>query len=223
MKNYSLLLIALFLSNLVSSQTIQQLDSVTVKMCETIENMQKLKQEVLITKVFHEHLSDFYKHHKIESQKKADSISERIYFRLQRNCRAFSDFLAALEENKSDWTTLKQIPENTIDEKECVKFFKGGNFYYKEFDGKIVNVKITRDSWLETFEDTSISKLSFKPKNNCEFDVIFIESDNKIRKNFSVKGDVYSYGLYSTDGKSYNVWALGNDKVIYSFRLYKKK
>ena len=81
---------------------------------------------------------------------------------------------------------------------------------------------ITENSWKETFEDGTISLLSFHKTSNCEFELEFIESNNELRKNFSVTGDKYQYGLSSGKDGIYNFWVIGKDNAIYSSIIYKK-
>ena len=203
-------------------QTIQQIDSVSLKMCESLLGLKEIKDDVKITMIFQKHLPDFYERANITSQTVADSVRDIVYFRLQKNCKDFRDVLDKLEENKSDWTTLSQKPKSKITNKEFKAFLKDGNFYYKEYDGKIVNVLITQNIWIETFEDNSKSKLLIHPKENGEFTLEFIESDNHMRKNLSVKGDLYNYGLYEFKDSIYKVWVSQIDKIFYGFRIYSK-
>lgn len=219
-----LLTLLCFQCTLSIGQTISQLDSLTYKMCESFDTYKTLKEQERIDKVVQEHIPQFYQKFKVSSQKVADSIGERIFFRLQRNCNTFIEIMGKQEENKSDWTIENEKPKTEIASKECTNFYKGGNFYYKEYDGKIVNVVMTKSTWTETFEDQSFSKLVFIPKPNCEFDLEFIESNNNSRKNFSVKGDRYPYGLYKFSEGIYYVWTYSDqDKKYYGFRLYPKK
>jgi hypothetical protein len=72
----------------------------------------------------------------------------------------------------------------------------------------------------EDFEDGTFSKLEFRWTSDCEFDIVFIESNNLSRKNFSSKGDIYHYGLYSATGNDYLIWLNDvNGNVSTSFKL----
>jgi hypothetical protein len=109
-----------------------------------------------------------------------------------------------------------------ITNQEFNTFKSISQFYYKEYDGSIVNVSINENIWLEKFEDGTFSKLIFIPKKNGEFDLKFIESNNETRKNFSNEGEIYNYGVYLKDENSYYVWVKSKDNTILSFKLYKK-
>ena len=222
MNKYLLALIFCFQIKSSFGQSIQQIDSVAMKMCESLASLKEIKEDVQVTMIFQKHLPDFFDKFNISSQVQADSIRDKVYYRLQRHCNAFQVILSNLEENKSDWKMLKEKPKSEINKKECSLFLKGGNYYYKESDGKIVNVLITENSWKETFEDGTISLLSLHKTANCEFDLEFIESNNELRRNFSVKGEKYEYGLISGKDGLYNFWVIGKDNAIYSSIFYRK-
>jgi len=222
MKKY-IVVFALFIFNFLNSQTIQQIDSVSLKMCESLSGLKEVKDDVKVTMIFQKHLPDFLAKMNISTQTEMDAVSDKVYFRLQKNCNHFRDVLDNLEENKSDWVSLSQIPKNKVSKKEFATFLKGGNFYYKEYDGRIVNVELVRNIWTETFTDGSFSKLIIHPKQNAEFDLEFVESNNGMRKNLSVKGDLYSYGLYELNNGIFGVWISQSQNDIYGFRIYTKK
>jgi len=222
MRKYLILIFISFQFNSITGQTIQQIDSVSLKMCESLSTLKDIKDDVKITMIFQKHLPDFYEKSNITSQAVADSVKDKVYFRLQKNCKDFREVLAKLAENNSDWITLPKKPKSKVSKKEFSTLFKGGNFYYKEYDnGKIVNVLITQNNWVEIFEDNTYSKLLIHPKDNGEFDLEFVES-NHIRKNLSVKGDMYTYGLYEVNDGIFSIWISQSDKAIYGFRLYPK-
>lgn len=223
MKKY-LFIILFFQSIFMFGQNIKQIDSITLKMCESLTYSKEVKDDTKIEMIFQKHLPALYEKFNITSQIAADSLSEKIYFRLQKNCAKFLTALNNLEENKSDWSTLSQKPKLEVSKKICANFLTGGKYYYKEYDGKLVNVIITSNSWIETFEDNTTSKLLLHPKGNCEFDLEFIESNNNIRRNYSVKGDIYNYGIFKLNDDVYYIWSTTKDNnVIYTFRLYRKK
>lgn len=225
MKKYLFIIFAFFQFNSIFSQTIQQIDSVSLKMCETLLGLSSdITDEAKLSMIVEKHVPSFYEKLNITSQSVADSVSNKIFYRLQRNCKTFVDLLTKTSENKSDWKTLSQKPKSEITKKDFSKFLNGGKYYYKQYDGDIVNVLITKNSWSETFEDNTISRLILHPKKDGEFQLEFIESDNLSRKNFSVKGDIYEYGLYKLENDIFDIWVFNKiDNVIHAFRLYPKK
>ena len=224
MKNLCLLILSLFaFASNVTAQSIQQIDSLTMKMCDGLVELSDIKPHLQISIVFQKHLPGFFEKSKISSQQAADSIADLIYFRMQKNCHRFREVLDKTEENKSDWKTLTAKPESELSAKQLKKFFEGKNYYYKEFDGKIVNLEISPDSWSETFEDNTTSKLILHRLDNNEFELEFVESNNKTRKNLSVAGERYHYGVYAFNKGAYSVWVISGEGAIYGFRLYPKK
>lgn len=214
----------LFQSYFLTGQTIEQIDSITYKMCESLVDLKDVKEDVKITMIVQKHLPSFYQKFNVTTQTALDSIGDKVFFRLQKNCSNFVAVLNNLEESKGDWVILSQKPKSEISKNTCSAFFSGTDYYYKEYDGKIVNVVMTNNTWTETFEDKTTSKLVLHQKDNGEFELEFIESNNHLRKNLSIKGDRYNYGIFKLKENVYYLWTSGKDnKTFYSFRLYQKK
>lgn len=223
MKQLFFLCFTIFIGNTtVSAQNIKEIDSLSVEMCNTLSKKSDLSGEKKIEATFQKHLVEYFQKINVSTQAEADSISTRIFFRLQKNCTAFTELLGALEENKSDWVKLTEKPISKIAKKDFTSFAKGGQFFYKEYDGTTVSVVVTKNSWTETFADGTTSKLTFVPKDNNEFELIFIESNNETRKNFSVKGDKYKYGIYDKNKDGLQIWTTTEDNVYLGFTLYNK-
>lgn len=221
MKKIFLLITSLLTINTLLGQNIKQIDSLTTEMCKSLSVINDMSNKEKIESVFQTHLSNYFESIKVSTQAEADTINTRVYYRLQKNCTVFSEILNKLEENKSDWKTLNEKPSSKIKSIDYKSFLEGGNFFYKEYNGDIVNVLISNNSWTETFRDGTISKLFFIPKSGTEFDLKFIESNNETRKNLSVKGDLYNYGIYGKESDGLLVWINSNNQYL-SFKLYKK-
>jgi hypothetical protein len=220
MKKYYLTLSLFLLSVFALAQNIQQIDSLTLKMCETIKKSAPGDPQERIEAMYKQHLVPYVTNLDLKSDTAIDALIDRIYFRLQKNCGAFVEVANKLQKSKGDWIVLDKKPISTVKKNEIDQFFKGGHFYYKESDDEIVDVKITTTSWLENFEDKTMSKLKFRPLANGEFELEFIESDNLMRKNLSIKGDVYKYGLYAYKDGVYDVWAAVSNGRLTAFRIY---
>lgn len=218
-KHLSILFVFLFPFS-VFSQNIKQIDSVTIAMCESLEKSKIVDDTLNVKAMFFQHLPGVYEKFNVSSQNEADSLNDKIYYRLQRNCNLFREILRRLEPNKSDWKILNEKPLSKISENDFKKFIKHGKFTYKEYNGSIVSVTIEKNVWLEIFEDGTYSKLKFISKKDGEFDLEFIESNNEIRKNFSIKGDIYNYGLFLKDENCYHTWVKNKDNTMSSFKLY---
>ena len=219
---FFIVLFAFLIANTLFAQNIKQIDSLSIEMCKSFTALNNMETEKKFEHVLENHLYAYLEKKKVSSQAEADSISSRIYYRLQKNCTVFREMLAELEENKSDWKKLEGKPSTKIQAKDFKSFTKGGNFFYKEYDGEIVNVLVSGNFWTETFEDGTTSKLSFIPKKDGEFDLKFIESNNEKRKNFSVKEEMYYYGIYAKETDGFLIWVKTKENQFLSFKLYSK-
>ncbi|HEX8561586.1 MAG TPA: hypothetical protein VF676_01285 [Flavobacterium sp.] len=221
MKIRYIFLFCLFFFN-AYAQTIQQIDSVTLEMCTTLKGL-TVHDSLKIRAVYEKHMPSFSKIITVSSEKAAAELGDRLYFRLQKNCEAFSDLLNTLEAGKGDWGRLAQKPISSLSPKDCQLFGEGKKYYYKEYNGAIVNVEIANGIWRETFSDNTVSALNFLPGADCEFALEFIRSDNGMRKNLSVKGDTYQYGLFEKKKGIYSVWVQGAGAAVDTFKLYPLK
>ncbi|UUC44567.1 hypothetical protein [Flavobacterium cerinum] len=212
-------LVTVFFSITIQAQNIQQIDSLNVVLCQSLKDLGTIDEQG-IDKVLEKHLPDFFERHKIDTKEKSDSIHMLIYFRLQKECHPFVAYLATLDENKSDWKILNEKPKNNSTKAELKKFFSTTDFYYKEYEGNSITVKINSNQYSEKFEDGSFSKLEFIKTSDSTFSLKFIESDNRKRKNLSVKGEIYHYGIYGKGDTYYDVWTTTDNKQYYAFRFY---
>lgn len=219
MKYFFVYLLCLsFLS--ATAQTIEQIDSLNLKICQTLEKNKSLKDEERINILKQEFLGPFLG--KIKDTIKQKEAFDKVFYRLQKNCNEFVILLSAQTENKSDWKILNEAPTVNISDKQCGIFFSNQNYFYKENDGSLVNVTITDNTWTEEFEDKSFSKLILRKKDHCSFELEFIESNNHTRKNLSIKGDRYFYQIYEVAENIYKIYT-PNDGIYYAFKMYLKK
>lgn len=215
----TLIILILFFAILANSQSIKQIDSLNVQICETIEKFDSL-DESKFQEILQKHMPEFYKRYKIDTESKSDSLMDLVYFRLQKSCDTFVVLLSKIEENKSDWKISEEKPKIDINEYELKNFFLIKKLRYKEYDGRIVIVNNDLNLWSEKFDDGSFSKLEFKKTSESTFVLKFIESNNKMRKNLSVKGEEFKYGIYGKGQNNYSAWVLSNDGKYYTFKLY---
>jgi hypothetical protein len=221
-KKITLITFFIFCTNILLSQNIQPIDSLTTEICISISKL-KIEDTNELESIFQIKISTYLDNINISSQKEADSIVDRIYFRLQRNCDRFSKYLDKMEDNKSDWKILSEKPDSKLNLFEYENFMQNEAFNYKEHNGDIVKVILKNNIWAETFQDGTFSKLQFIPNQNGEFNLKFIESNNNMRNNFSVKGDVYKYGAFLIENDMINIWVVSKENQYMSFKLYKKK
>lgn len=212
-------ILILFFAISAKSQSIHQIDSLNNQICKSLEKIDSL-DETKFQGVLQFHMPDFYTRYKIDTKEKSDSLMDLVYFRLQKSCNKFIILLSKLEENKSDWGISEEKPKSDISEIELKNFFITKKLHYKEYDGKIVQVSHVSNLWNEKFEDGSFSKLESKKTSESTFVLKFIESNNETRKNFSIKGEEFKYGIYGKSNNYYNAWVLSKEGKYYTFKLY---
>ncbi|WJS96845.1 hypothetical protein NYQ10_10405 [Flavobacterium johnsoniae] len=214
----SLLLILFFLSSFSRSQTVQAVDSLNIEICKALVQNKNLNNEIRVNTITNSYIIPYMK-------KFGDSITrqkafELIFFRLHKNC---NEFVALFPQPKEadGWTIQYEKPVEKSTREQCNQLTKNSTYHYFENDGNKVEVTLSHNLWTEKFSDNTISKLHFKQKGNCEFELEFIESDNISRKNMSIKGDKYLYKIYDEDSDSYRVY-LKNKETYYTFKLFKQ-
>lgn len=214
--------IALLMTQLTYCQTIEEIDALTLEMCTTLKSLETKNDSVRINFTYEKHLPDFLSKYKIADEKQFNELFDRIFFRFQKNCIEFVEALGRVEGEKGDWEIVEDKPAVKIEKSDCRKLEQ--NIYYKEYSGEIVNVTIADGYWTENFDDGTFSKLYFSWKNDCEFELEFIESNNAVKKNLSIKGDIYSYGIYAAENGVYDVWTKSKNYNPYIlFKLYTKE
>jgi hypothetical protein len=202
------------------SQSFEKIDSLNVEICKTLEKNKDLKNDVKIQMVNEYHLAPYLSQFKDTIVQKA--TFDKIFYRLQKNCNRFTEILDAQTENKSDWEVLKVQPQIKITKAQTGKYDIISKFYYKEYDGSIVNVTVENGFWIEKFEDNTFSKLKYRKTGYATFELEFIESNNITRKNLSKKGDKYFYQMYDESDGIFKIY-IKNEETFYSFKLYPVK
>lgn len=219
-KTLLLFIVLLFTSGQMVCQTDKQIDSLATQLCKTLEKNVNLTDSIRIQSSYEAHLPQFIKKFPQDSDDAFDALMNKIFYRYQKNCKLVVELIKNNSKMHGDWKSLSSKPKNTVSKTKCRELDKLKKFYYIMPDGDRVNVSIDNGLWHEDFEDGTFSKLEFKWTSDCEFEIIFIESNNLSRKNFSSKGEVYHYGIYSETGKDYFIWVNDvNGKASTSFKL----
>ncbi len=218
----SIIIILLFIPLCICAQSIEDIDQFTFSICKTLnEPGHKKSDSARLQDAFNENTPKFA--HQFKLVEFSDDLMNKIFLRLQRNCDEYQKIDKRLHplDPRSDWQIFDTKPVSKISATECAKFFKKyKEFYYFEANGNQTKVSINDGFWIETFENGTTSKLYFK-KNDCNFELTFIESNNELRKNFSVTGDSYFYELISIKNEVMTVIVKGTDgKSFYEFKLY---
>jgi hypothetical protein len=217
MKKYTLILL-LFCFQFSNSQSVQSVDSLTTEICKSLIQNKNLNDEIRINTINNAHITPYLV--KIKDSLIQKKTFELLFFRLQKNCNEFVA-LFPHKAKESSWSMEYEKPIEKITKEECNHFKTISKYYYFENDGNKVEVTLSDHLWVEKFFDGTFSKLNFRKKGNCEFELEFIESNNISRKNLSVKGDKYLYKLYDEENETYSVYTQ-NKETYYTFKILKQ-
>ncbi|WP_374442704.1 hypothetical protein [Epilithonimonas sp.] len=218
--NKILTILLLFVGTFCFSQN-KSVDELTDEMCVSF-NINKNLSDSLRLLILNEKFILPYLNQFDESEK--ESLSNQLYFRFQKNCKAFVDYLYQIDPpKKDDWIKLDSPPEIKITDKELTFLKRTKKFYYYEWEGEKTKVTTTDKYWIEQFSDKTYSKLKLIWLTSNSFQLEFIESNNNGRKNFSKPGDKYLYEVVSKE-KDY-FWVLAKipeQPQLLMFKLFYK-
>ncbi|RZJ71110.1 hypothetical protein [Flavobacterium sp.] len=193
MKKILLLCLTLFAIS-TKAQTISQIDSLNVVICKEFQKKTIEPDTTKVQRVFNEQFYAFAQKFNIKTDEEFKPVFDRLYFRLQKDCVWFQSFMLKVSNDSESWKISQERPVQKAKKKECRKM--NGNFYYLEpSEGSKTKVVVTENSWTETFVDGTYSKCKLTWTKDCEFTLEFLESNNHVRQNLSVKGDKYYYGI----------------------------
>jgi hypothetical protein len=185
-------IILLTVSSFASGQTEKQIDSLISVMCKSMVSNKSLADTTQLNLVYGNHFVPFVScYDELEREK----ISEKIYYRFQRNCREFSDLLDRLNPPNEYWEKVVAKPASKMAKKSCQDFLKHKNYTYADSNDDVVNLVIEKGLWTDNYKDGTYSKLKFDWINDCEFEIEFIESNNAVYSQVSKKGDKYKYQI----------------------------
>ena len=150
-----------------------------------------------------------------------DSLIERVFLRLQHNCQLFATILEKNSPENLYWKRTIDKPTSKLKNIDCLEFKKYNTYWYFEPNGDTVKLKIESGLWTDYFKDGTYSQLKFTWKTECDFQIEFLQSDNRIRKGYSKPGDIYQYSLLEKSNHFYllSVRTEGLDKYSI-FKLY---
>lgn len=217
MKKY-LLLFFLLCINFSRSQSVKSVDSLNIEICKSLVQNKNLDNEIRMNTMEKSYIFPYLsRFNDTIIQKK---IFTHIYYRLLKNCDEFKTLFPA-EPFLNGYGEQNNEPIINISKEQCNHFDKISKYYYVENDGKKVEVTLTDDLWIEKFEDNTYSKLYYRKKSNCQFELEFIESNNFSRGNLSVKGEKYLYKIFNEENQTYSVY-LKNQETYYIFKIMKQ-
>lgn len=220
MKKITILL--LLVSHYMFPQSITQIDSMSVVMCNSLKNSTNIKNDTLRINTLYE--SQLYPYLRSLENSNAQKVGEQIYFRTQRNCVEFRELLDRLDPPKEGVTRKTSKPISKLTKNEIENFKKQVNFKYFEVNGDITTSTMKNGKWIDTFSDKTYSKLDYKWISDTEFELTFIESNNETRNGFSVKGDKLLYNVISKESDYYLMSVnISGQTVFEEFKMYLNK
>jgi hypothetical protein len=205
-------------SAFAKAQTMKQIDSVATMMCDHLKDLKIANDTARIEYLYK---SQLYPYLETVERSKMQTTGSKIYYRMQRNCTAFSELLDRLEPPKEAVERLTVKPVPTITNAEAETFRNRSRFFYYEVNGDTTTVSMNEGKWQENFTDNTFSKLDYTWLNDTEFELAFIESNNEGRMLFSLAGDKYVYQLLAVKDGYYDMTVHIPGQQVYSkFRLY---
>lgn len=214
----SLIIICLLFSTYSFAQSQSVVDSIANEICKTIGQSTETVDSVRIFNSVNAHLEEIIEE---MNREEVEEFWNNIYFRLQKNCTIFWEIIKRNSPETVHWQDVAEIPDSKMTKSEYGKFKEIKSFIYMEPNGDTVNVSIKNSQWEERFQDKTYSRLKMDWLNDSTFELSFVSSNNKIRKNFSNPGDKYNYYLIEK-GDDYYVICVGTpgDEKFSLFKLY---
>ena len=219
MKKLILLLLIGF-SNYIFSQTITEIDSVSYEFCDYLKHAKIENDTIQLRNLYEE---KFYPYLNERSEEDVDRVAQQLYYRLQRNCITFRNLLDRIYPPKEAAIRVTEKPKSEISRKQLKAFKNEMNLYYFETAGDTTKVSMNNGIWMDFFSDNTYSKLSYNWIDTTEFELVFIESNNESRSNFSVKGDKLFYQVLAKGDDFYLMSVNIPGQTTYEkFKIYYK-
>lgn len=201
------------------SQTLKEIDSISKEFCKYLNTTKDIQNDDTRINNFYQNKFDVY----LENfdAEKVDKIGQQLFYRLQRNCLDFCQLLERLHPPKESVNRTKKKPISKLTNLEIESFKISNGFNYFENNGNKTQVEMVNNYWKEVFSDSTYSMLKYKWVNDLEFELEFIESNNEIRKAYSVKGDKFIYGVIEKGENYYLISSKIENQDHYElFKLY---
>lgn len=217
MKKY--LFAALFLFITISrSQSVKSVDSLNLEICKSLVQNKNLDNEIRMNTMEKSHIFPYLSRFNDTIIQKR--LFAQIYYRLLKNCDEFRTLFPA-EPFSNGYGEQSTEPMINISKEQCNHFDEISKYYYIDGNSKKVEVTLRDNLWIEKFEDNTYSKLYYRKKSNCQFELEFIESNNFSRGNLSVKGEKYLYKIFNEENEIYSIY-LKNKETYYTFKIIKQ-
>jgi hypothetical protein len=195
------------------------------KICKCLEKEEVKTLEEMnpcFEKVFVDNLKEIYKAYEIKSIEELDfnKLGVEIGVKLMKECDYALEKLTP-EENKFE---KDFVPEKSLD---CSNL-KNGEFYYLNLN----TITKTKDTTFVTIKDNmflekmnngrTYSMLDIKWKSDCEFELIYKNSNDPIKSEMSKLGEKYKYQVVSSKSNSH-ILKLFWEKKEYKIEFFNAK
>ena len=202
-----------------NSQTIKEIDSISQVLCDYLKTTDDIQNDSIRINKFYQEKFDAYLVR--FDREKANKIGSQLFYRTQRNCKEFTELLERLYPPTESVTRTIKKPSTNLSDKEIKDFWNKKSFKYFENDGNETLVEINKNKYLETFSDSTYSKLNYSQISNYEFELEFIVSNNEIRSAYSLNGDNFIYGIIDKGENYYLISTKIESQNYYEiFKLY---
>ena len=176
-------------------------DELLYDVCKSIDSSKSNNDSIKVVQALAKHIYPIVKG---MTEAEAQEAWEHAFIRLQKICNSFKRIIDKLNPvHGGDWKQVQSKPSSTAEKHVCAEFAQRKVFRYLEMTGDTVWVTIENGFWTDHFKDGTFSKLNFKWKTECEFEIEFIESNNLTRKHFSKPGDKYAYQILNKESGFY--------------------
>lgn len=217
MKNYYLCFFVLFIFPLNAQINLDEEDVLIEKMCNYLLTNKEVVDSIRVNDASEKFL---YAYLDKQDEKDLETTIDRIYFRYQKLCPEFFEILNKIEPITNEEGYYVDIPEKSIISRSDLKVFKNTKRFYYNFLNEITNVEITNGYWIETFPDSTYSKTKMEWLNETSFKLIFMESNNYMKGNYSRNGDEYFYEIIRKEANYYIIQTLVETDKYMQFKLY---
>jgi len=221
MKKIIVSIIVILVAFSANAQDMLEIDSVSYVMCDYLKTLTVEDDTLKINMLFEKKL---YPYLGLLQKSKAQKAGEQIYYRLQRNCEEFRYLLNRLNPSKEATLQITEKPISEISKKQLKKFKDQKQFYYFEVSGDTTKVLMENGYWIDSFPHNTFSRMSYHWINDTEFKLVYLESNNEIRSNISMKGDTYIYQVLSKKNGFYLMSiTIPGQETFQKFKIYYNK
>ena len=191
-------------SNIIRSQSMVEIDSLSYELCDYLQNRDDQNDTLKINSLYE---NRFFPYLRTFEETRAELVGRQLFYRLQRNCIDFRELLDRLNPPKEAVNRKMEKPESSISKKELRDFKNQHEFYYYEVAGDTTKVTMKDGIWIDNFSDNTFSRCTYNWLTETEFELVYLESNNETRANFSLKGDRFIYQVISK-GENYYTLSL---------------